>query len=1677
MRLTSRLFQRSVVANRRTNSIRRVRRYSLDLARLEDRTVPALISGTVFHDLNNNGILNIGEPGIANQKVYLDLNGNNAYDSPVFVNSGPGSVGVVPDSDPLGVDLTLTTSGYTGPLTGLKVNFDATMTWDGDVVAMLKAPNGTEITLFSNVGGSGDNFTGTVFDDYAAVSITAGAPPFTGSFRPSPGSLSAFNGLTGTDLNGNWNLHLFDVAGGDTMTVNSWSLEIGTGGDAATLSDAVGAYSFNVANGTYDVRADPPSGIIGTVPAGNEYNVTVTGPDVTGRDFGQLEANSIRGRVFEDRNNNGVQDPGEAGLAGRTVFRDENNNGIIDSGAPVNSGPGTVGAVPDSDPAGIDFQLITSGYVGTLSSMTVNFDATMTWDGDITAVLIAPNGTKITLFSGVGGSGDNFTGTIFDDAAAVSITAGAPPFTGSFKPSPGALSTFGGLSGANLNGTWTLHLTDSAGGDIMTVNSWSLDISMGEVSTKTDANGDYVFLGQPAGAYRIVENTPAGWNRLSPAGSYTGTLVNGTAVAGLNYLEARQNTVYGKTYFDTDSSGTLTSGDTGVGGVLVYVDANSNGMFDVGLTVNSGPGSVGSVPDSSPAGIDLPLITSGYTGAVADVNVNFDATMTWDGDITATLIAPNGTSVVLFSGVGGSGDNFTNTVLDDQAATSITAGAPPFTGSFQPAPGKLSAFNGLTGANLNGTWTLHLVDSAGGDIMTVNSWSLDITTGESGTVSDVDGNYALTGLTAGTFDVRSVSPTGLISNGDPAGGKYSVTIPANGTAFNKDFGHIPDPRPVAVGSGAKVGQPSAGGSSTTVTVVYTDNYNTVIDAGTLGTDDIRIKAPDGTFLLPTAFVATPNTNAKTISVDYTIPALGGSWDNTDNGVYSIEVIAGKVFDQDTITTVLGTGPYSAQAGKVGSFIVGLDTSYVVGLDGSVDDGNTTTPAQTTVVEALRLANADFGNTTITFSIPTGSATLGGEVFVNQDLTVTGPAGGFTLNAAAGKRLFNIDIEGSAVVFSNLTLTGGDAGAGNGGAILANNENVTLNNVTVTANKATRGSSIAFSGSGGSLTLDDSTISNNTATAGGTIFFNGTTDFTMEDSIVTGNNAAQIVGIWFNAFTGGSVNIGDSTISNNTGTSFSGGALYFSGTVGAKGAKINNSVISGNTNNFGGFLGLLFVDGKFEVNNSRIENNTSKLSGGAVIAAYGNTQLDIVNTSITGNKALSGSGGGIAAFSPLDLTVIHSTIADNEATGSGGGIFFSYGGSLVVESSTISGNKANTSGTALGGGAIYFYGPASKFEINNSTISGNTAAGIDPTYSTPTGYGGGILLNGFSGSPVIRNSTIVFNDAGVDGGGIAFASYDNFNISSSIISKNTVGALNTAKADLFSLNPAVVTGEFNIIGIDDVANNFTFSGANQLGTLASPLDPMLGALGLNGAAVGSPQTHKPLPGSPAIDKGNNGSGLINDERGGKRTYDDPAIANAPGGDGTDVGAVEIQTAPTVVVLTNGQVSGQHSRVTSFVVTFDQPVTITSPSTAFTIFRTAGIGSDTTTGNVGYDVAGLGAGNVATTVTITFNDSGAIDPEFGSLRDGKYTVTVNGVGGVTGLDTAMTTNPVTNTWRLFGDVNGDGAVTAVEFNAFRLVYGTSGDPFAAPFDFDNNGSISATDFNQFRTRYGVSGLNIP
>ncbi len=106
-----------------------------------------------------------------------------------------------------------------------------------------------------------------------------------------------------------------------------------------------------------------------------------------------------------------------------------------------------------------------------------------------------------------------------------------------------------------------------------------------------------------------------------------------------------------------------------------------------------------------------------------DVNVSiFNLRHTWDSDLVIQLISPTGTQVMLSNRRGASGENYINTVFDDEATQSIAAARAPFTGSFRP-DALLSAFDGQ---DAFGTWTLRVSDVTAFDNGRLNSWGLSL---------------------------------------------------------------------------------------------------------------------------------------------------------------------------------------------------------------------------------------------------------------------------------------------------------------------------------------------------------------------------------------------------------------------------------------------------------------------------------------------------------------------------------------------------------------------------------------------------------------------------------------------------------------------------------------------------------------------------------------------------------------------------------------------------------------------------------------------------------------------------------------------------------------------------------------------------------------------------------------
>ncbi len=268
-------------------------------------------------------------------------------------------------------------------------------------------------------------------------------------------------------------------------------------------------------------------------------------------------------------------------------------------------------------------------------------------------------------------------------------------------------------------------------------------------------------------------------------------------------------------------------------------------------------------------------------------------------------------------------------------------------------------------------------------------------------------------------------------------------------------------------------------------------------------------------------------------------------------------------------------------------------------------------------------------------------------------------------------------------------------------------------------------------------------------------------------------------------------------------------------------------------------------------------------------------VTITNSTISGNGRIPDfRGGGISNRG--NLTITNSTISGNVA-GFGGGGGINNRGTATITNSTISGNRCTS---ADGAGILNDSGMVT---ITNSTVSGNVEG---------FGRGGGIA--NFGGTVTLINSTISGNSAepdnplSVSGGGVA-----NFGTSNV---RNTIIAGNTAPTgpDVFG---AQTSQGYNLIGKNDGSTGFT-NGVNndQVGSIASPLDPKLELDASNKPKLadngGPTPTIKLLSGSPAIDKGHS-SGSNTDQRGFARPVDTSVIGNPPGGDGSDIGAYEVQ----------------------------------------------------------------------------------------------------------------------------------------------------------------------------------------
>ncbi|MFZ1369591.1 MAG: choice-of-anchor J domain-containing protein [Ferruginibacter sp.] len=380
----------------------------------------------------------------------------------------------------------------TAQITNMRVTMNITHAYVGDVVAVLKAPNGQVFNLdalLNRTNNAGANFVNTVISSAGTTTLDLGVAPFTGTFKADAAgaTFTAFGftlaggpvGYTPTTTswnslypspNGNWTLAMYDAGAPDVGTLTSWSIAF----DYLYGPPAAGVWSpaaglFMDAAATIPYVAGTPATCVYTnpTPAGvYPYQVTVTsvGPNAI-----QTFTNPAPIVI----NASGAGTPYPSNL--------------------------TVSGLPTS---GVSVQSVV------ITGMS------HTWGNDIDILLQSPTGENVVLMSDIGGTVavPNATYTFVDGAPAMNFNAANP--TGTYSPTnngaadnwpapgPGAitqatpaLSTFTGL----MNGDWKLFVFDDVGGDAGNISGgYTINFSSPTPGCTSPARTVVVTVNQPA---------------------------------------------------------------------------------------------------------------------------------------------------------------------------------------------------------------------------------------------------------------------------------------------------------------------------------------------------------------------------------------------------------------------------------------------------------------------------------------------------------------------------------------------------------------------------------------------------------------------------------------------------------------------------------------------------------------------------------------------------------------------------------------------------------------------------------------------------------------------------------------------------------------------------------------------------------------------------------------------------------------------------------------------------------------------------------------------------------------------------------------------------------------------------------------------------------------------------
>ena len=553
-----------------------------------NQAIPNAIGGLKFEDLNANGALDPGEPGLPGVTIVLTPAGGGTPQTTVtdasghflFTSVAPGSyvltevvpsgfTQTMPASD--GIHVTLASGGsslnnlfgnfrgiLTGNISGSKFNDingngvqDAGETGISGVTITLSG-NGLSRTVVTSSDGS-FSFNQVPFGTYTVTeTVPAG---FKQTAPPSPGTISAtldfghqtvtgllfgnqalpasISGTKFNDANGNG----IRDAGEPGMAGVTIQLRNSAGLTTTTTTDFSGNFSFTgLAAGSYVISEIVPAGSVQTAPpAPGTFAVTVSpGQNATGFLFGNKAATgSISGTKFNDLNGNGVRDSGEPGLSGVTIHL-------------TSSTGATLTQITDAS-GNFTFIGLTAGPYVISEVVPTGFTQTAP---------ASPGNISVTL-----AAGQNATGFLFGNQQQAAGT--------------------GSISGTKFNDLNGNGARDAGEPGIAGVTIQLKPSSGPMVTATTDASGNFSFTGLAAGTYVLSEVVPSGFVQTAPPspGTFSVTLTAGQNATGFLFGNLQQaagtGSISGTKFLDIDANGVVNGFDHGFGGIVIVLTDSS----------------------------------------------------------------------------------------------------------------------------------------------------------------------------------------------------------------------------------------------------------------------------------------------------------------------------------------------------------------------------------------------------------------------------------------------------------------------------------------------------------------------------------------------------------------------------------------------------------------------------------------------------------------------------------------------------------------------------------------------------------------------------------------------------------------------------------------------------------------------------------------------------------------------------------------------------------------------------------------------------------------------------------------------------------------------------------------------------------------------------------------------